>query len=306
MPETESKSEDAPLPRATIARTRSWASWLWLVPLAALVVAGVLGWQAVRQRGLAITIEFQEGAGLRAGDPISYRGVHVGEVTRVRLADGLERVVVEAELDKSAAGLAVEGTRFWIVQPQISLSKISGLETLLGPRYVAAAPGSGAAMRDFVGRERSPEDEEIEHDGLRIVLEAARAGSLSVGAPVTYREIRVGAITGVHLAPHGRLVLVDAVIAPSHARLVRDNSVFWNTSGASLDVGFTGVTVRAESLSTIVAGGIAFATPTKAGERVANGQHFALKSDVDDDWLEWSPDLGAAGVPGAAASPAAP
>jgi paraquat-inducible protein B len=279
---------------------------LWLVPLAALVVAAVLAWQAVQQRGIAVTIDFQDGAGLRAGDPISYRGVHVGQVTRVRLDEALQGVVVEAELDKSAAGLAVEGTRFWIVQPQISLSKISGLETLLGPRYIAVAPGEGGAMADFVGRERSPEEEEIEHDGLRIVLEAARAGSLSVGAPVTYREIRVGAITGVRLAPNGQLVLVDAVIAPAHAHLVRDNTVFFNTSGASLDVGFTGVTVRAESLSTIVAGGVAFATPTKAGEPVASGQHFALRSQVDDDWLEWSPDLGAAEASGDSASPAAP
>lgn len=280
------------VPRAAIVRARSWASWLWLVPVAALVVAAVLGWQAMKQRGVAITIEFADGAGLRIGDPISYRGVRIGQVKQVRLGEDLGHVHVEAELVREAEGLAVEGTRFWIVQPEISLSKISGLETLLGPRYIAVAPGQGGPMRDFVGRERSPEEEEIVADGLRIVLESARAGSLSVGAPVTYREVRVGAITGFELDSSGQKVLIEVVIAPQHARLVRHNSVFWNTSGASLDVGFKGVTVRAESLSTIVAGGIAFATPTKAGDRVASGHHFTLADAVDDDWLKWSPDLG--------------
>ena len=147
-------------------------------------------------------------------------------------------------------------------------------------------------MRDFVGRERSPEEEEIVADGLRIVLESARAGSLSVGAPVTYREVRVGAITGFELDSSGQKVLIEAVIAPQHARLVRHNSVFWNTSGASLDVGNKVLTEQDQALATLVAGGIAVATPTKAGDRVASGHHFTLADAVDDDWLKWSPDLG--------------
>ena len=37
--------------------------------------------------------------------------------------------------------LACEGSRFWIVRPQVSLSRVAGLETVVGARYIGALPG---------------------------------------------------------------------------------------------------------------------------------------------------------------------
>lgn len=56
-------------------------------------------------------------------------------------------------------------------------------------------------------------------------------------------------------------VEVKVFIEPAYASLVRKHTRFWNASGVSIDASLSGVKVRSESLSSIVAGGIAFATP---------------------------------------------
>jgi hypothetical protein len=73
--------------------------------------------------------------------------------------------------------------------------------------------------------------------------------------------------------------------------LVRDNTVFWNASGITADLGLTGLHVHAESLKSLLAGGIAFATPPTPGHRVSDGSVFRLHSEAKKDWLEWEADF---------------
>jgi len=61
-----------------------------------------------------------------------------------------------------------------------------------------------------------------------------------------------------------------------------------------LDAGlFKGVQVRAESLETIVEGGVAFATPEQEdmGMQAKPGQTFALFEDPQEAWLRWAPKI---------------
>jgi paraquat-inducible protein B len=61
-------------------------------------------------------------------------------VEAVALDSGLGHVNVRARLDKPAAGLAREGSEFWIVEPRVSIDQITGLNTLLSGSYIQAAP----------------------------------------------------------------------------------------------------------------------------------------------------------------------
>ena len=292
-------AESRDIPRATITRApRRW-TFAWVVTLLAVGIAGVLGYQAWRTRGEVVAIRFDDANGVRAGDPVAYRGLQVGEVRRVRLADDLAGVVVEAALTPDARALAVEGSRWWIVRPEIGLRRIEGLETLLGPRYLEVEPGpaDAALVSEFVGLDQVPEALAEAPGSLHLRLVASRRGSLGVGSPVLYRDMRVGSVRAVELAPDGAGVEIDAVIEPAHAHLVRENSRFWNSSGIGVDWGiFAGLSVRTESLETILGGGIGFATPNRPGDRVDDGTEFEVAEDVDPDWLRWSPELTAAGA----------
>ena len=54
------------LPKARVRRRRL-PSIAWLVPLVALLVAGYLLWDRLRERGPEIVISFADGAGVRVG-----------------------------------------------------------------------------------------------------------------------------------------------------------------------------------------------------------------------------------------------
>jgi hypothetical protein len=54
---------------------------------------------------------------------------------------------------------------------------------------------------------------------------------------------------------------------------------------------FTGVQLRLDSLRSLLAGGISFATPEKMGEAAGDGAEFALFDEPKKEWLEWSPKI---------------
>ncbi len=292
-PRAEAPAPTTMLPEARIVPRRSWASWAWIAPLLALLVVGALVYEAIRQRGLPITITFRDGRGLSANDPVNCRGVQVGVVERVRLSPNLEGVSARVRLYPDAEALAAEGAAFWIVRPEVSLRGVTGLDALLGPRYieVAPAPTGSARQTRFTGLESPPRLNAAAPGSLTIVLLAPRRGSVSIGSPVTYRDVRVGSVFDIRLAGDATRVEISAAIDPPYVELVRDTSQFWNASGVGVDFGlFGGLTLRADSLESILTGGIAFATPSKRpGSTVKAGHRFDLAAQVDPEWLTWDP-----------------
>jgi hypothetical protein len=61
-------------------------------------------------------------------------------------------------------------------------------------------------------------------------------------------------------------------------------------SGVSLRGGlFKGVEFKLESLRSLAAGGINFATPNDSARPVGNGQVFPLHAEGRREWLNWAP-----------------
>ena len=69
--------------------------------------------------------------------------------------------------------------------------------------------------------------------------------------------------------------------------MLRKTSQFWVTSGLGVDVGLTGLHLNADSLSSIVRGGVSFATPTVSEDPspVQSGQMYVLHEKPDPGWL---------------------
>ncbi len=80
----------------------------------------------------------------------------------------------------------------------------------------------------------------------------------------------------------------------AYAPLVRENTKFWNVSGAKIEGGiFSGLSITAGSLQSIIKGGIALATPNteETGPVAQDGYHFILHDDAEKDWIDWNPDI---------------
>jgi paraquat-inducible protein B len=278
------------LPRARVRRRRL-PNIAWLVPLVALLVAGYLVWDRLRERGPEIVISFSDGGGVRVGvTPVKYRGVDVGEVIAVGLSEDHKEARVRVRLQRSAASLAREGTRFWIVRPQVGFGSITGLNTVLtGPEIQALpADGGGAARREFAGLDSAPVG--MEAEGLQLVLRAERPRSIRPNTPVNYRGVEVGVVQKVDLGPNATSADVHVLIFERYAPLVRQGSAFWDTSGVSVKGGILkGIEVDIESLRAIATGGIEFATPSDKAARVKPGTVFFLHDAPKEEWLSWLP-----------------
>lgn len=283
-----------PIPTATIKRRR--VSTFWIVPIVALGIVSYLVWsQVMRDRGPMITIVFTEAGGIEPGSEIIHRGVTVGVVREMTLTTDLQSVSVTAELRPDASGLAVDGTSFWVVRPEVSLQRIAGLETLVGPQYIAMQPGdpSGNRVGSFVALDAPPRIAPADETALRLTLRSDRLGNLSAGSPVLYREIRVGEVRHAVLSDDATGVLVTIDIEPRYAPLVHTQTKFWRTAGVGFDFGiFSGLSVEADSLDALLQASVSFATPereSRRGDRVKSGASFELEDGADEDWLKWTP-----------------
>ena len=247
------------------------------------------------EKGVALTIRVPRGDGLNPGTAIRYKGLDVGKVERIELTDDLQAVILHARVTQATQQIARVGTQFWVVKPEVSLTRAANLETLVTGQYIEVQPSAqkAALKLDFTAAEAPPKAS-VREQGLRLVLSAARRGSIKPGVVVSYREVPVGKVTDFELGPTSDRVLIHILIEPRYAPLVRTGSRFWNASGIGVDAGlFSGVKVRTESLEALLEGGIAFASPDnpKMGGPAQVGQTFALHDEAKEEWLRWAPKI---------------
>jgi paraquat-inducible protein B len=276
------------LPEAKISRARK-SAFIWIVPIIAAGIAGWLVYKNIREFGPAITIRFADGKGIQAGRTmILYRGVPIGEVRSVKLTGDAQAVEIKARLQDSAAAFASEGSTFWVVRADVAVGSLRGLDTLVGGPYIQAQPGHGPRKKEFVGLEHGPVVT-LPDGGLDITLTWPQLGWLNAGAPLYYRGVEVGVVQDYSLGNYATNIIIHAHIQSRFAPLVRTDSKFWNAGGIKADLGLFGVSVSAESLKSLLVGGIAFATPSPAGSPAHKDIVFPLYEKAEDKWLKWSP-----------------
>jgi len=285
------------LPKAKIEKSRfNW--WLWLVPVAAALLCAWYAGHDIIFAGPTITIYFQNADGLQEQNSfIQYRGVNIGEVKTLKLSEDRQRVAVKVQLDNFAAGIARQGSVFWIIRPELKPGSVSGLRTIVSGDYITVQPGNGTRTNLFIGAEKEP-IEPIK--ALDIRLLSPKLDSLQPQSPVFYRGIQVGEVLDCRLSDDAREVVIHARIGEEYAPLVRMNSKFWDAGGINFHIGlFSGANISAESAQTLISGGIAFATPPDFQNAVTNGAIFILNEKSKDEWEKWSPAIPLYSVPSA-------
>jgi paraquat-inducible protein B len=282
----------ADIPRAKIKR-RARVSFLWLVPVAAAIVAAWLVFAYYQKMGPVVTIQFKDGNGLQANQTVlKYRGVRIGSVRSVELSKDMQYVMTTVRLNRSAENLAREGTLFWIVRPEVVAGGLHGLETIVSGPFIQAQPGKENAkkQKSFIGAEQAPLIDPNEH-GLEVIVTTPEMRTLSVGSAVYYRGIEVGSVKYFQLSDDATNINVHLLIKTNFAPLVRTDTKFWNAGGIDLQLKLFGIDLSAQSLKSLVMGGIAFATPLPPGRPATNGSVFQLYEKVDEKWVKWSPDI---------------
>jgi paraquat-inducible protein B len=255
-------TDDVELPQATAVRPRrSRISIVWIIPVLAVLVGIGIAVQRIRSEGPTITIIFRAAEGIEAGKTfIRYKDVIIGQVKTVQFTEDYQNVEVTAKISKRAAGLMVEDAQFWVVRPTISLSGISGLNTLLSGNYIGFQAGTSTVEdSDFIGLEKAPFV--AGRLGHVYTLKADDLGSLAVGSPVHYRHLPVGQVVSFELAPDGKSVDIQVFVSTPYDNFVSLGTRFWRVSGIGVTVDSNGLDIRTESLASLLVGGLSFDAP---------------------------------------------
>ncbi|MCA8942334.1 MAG: MCE family protein [Planctomycetes bacterium] len=268
----------------------------YLLGVLTLIAVGIGGWFVFRlltEEQLSdrfhVTVRFGEAHGLRIGADVRYRGVRVGEVLEVAIADDdSNRVGVRLAIDPRH--VPAHDSRFWIVAPRFEglTDGATGLDTLVRDPYVAyyTPTRSGPELGPnsvVIGDERpfvDPTDAGLEperHGDLRMTLHAHETYGLSVGDQVRFRGICVGDVRSVDLSKDGDHVVIALRITQRHRNTVTDASAFWvarpRLSGALM----SGLSI--DDLEAMLSPYVGYRTEPGRGVPVADG-HRAIASDA--------------------------
>jgi paraquat-inducible protein B len=130
---------------------------VWFLPIIALLISAWLIYKSASEKGLVITIDFPTAEGLEVDKTkIRYLDVDVGKVTSISINDDLKTIRVTAQMNSGATNFLKQSTSFWVVKPQVGLSGISGLNTLLSGSYIELKPGTGEQNLHFKGLISAP------------------------------------------------------------------------------------------------------------------------------------------------------
>src|SRR5690606_23580541 len=167
-----------------------------------------------------------------------------GMLKTLKVQPDLVTALAELTIDPLAEDYLVETAEFWAVKPSISLAGITGLEALVKGNYIAMRPGErgNPAKREFIARAKAP-PLDLKSPGLHLVLFGDNLGSLEVGSPILYRQMKVGTVQSFQLARDHRKVVVGVHVEPAYADLVNSSTRFWNASGITLSGGLSGIEV---------------------------------------------------------------
>ncbi len=211
-------------------------------------------------------------------------GPHPGDVQRRagrpgqvdRHGQGLQQRHCRPGDGSAGRGHAAGRHRILDRQAKHLLAGITGLEALVKGNYIDVRfAKSGAPSREFTIRPKAP-PLNTDAPGLHLVLTSDKLGSIDIGAPILYRQVRVGSVQSYQLSRDRQRVVVGVHIEPEYAHLVNTSTRFWNSSGITLTGNLSGVQVKSESLQTLITGGISFDTLDPKAPTVTKVRRFTL------------------------------
>ena len=159
---------------------------IWIVPFIALIIAGWLAYQYFADLGPEVRIVFPKNEGLIAGQSqVKFRNVPVGKVTKILITEDTKGVVVVVRMIKDAEPYMTERAKFWIVKPEVGLSGVSGLDTLISGTYIDVfSEKGGTYKKEHIGLTQPYRNI---RGGDYFHLSSLNGDNVVVGTPVYYK-----------------------------------------------------------------------------------------------------------------------
>ena len=280
------------LPKIEESTKFNFLTSIWIVPIIALFIAAWLGFQYFDGRGPEIRILFTKNEGLIAGQSVmKFKNVPIGKVTAIHISEETDGVIVVVRMNsKKAIPYLTEKAKFWIVKPEVGVTGVSGLDTLLSGTYIDAySEKGGTYQEDYFGLEHPYHDST---KGTYFHLTSMEGKNVSVGTPIYYKSIAVGKVEYTYLGLDHQSIDVIVFIKKEYAPYVHADSRFWVKNMIAVDFTKGKLDVDIAPLNYMVSGGILFSsTGIRKHKKVPDDHVFTLfKSQTEAE----SQNIGAA------------
>ena len=264
-------------------------SLVWLLPLVILGILGYIAYDSYSKKGTNIVVYFKSAEGLKENiTPLEYKGLTLGKVTKISMHEDLKSVAVNILVNSDVAEyVANENSKFWIKKPTVSLTKISGLSTLISG-YKIELSTSFKKQDDlknikhqwyFDGLDSQP-DEEFEENGYYVTLLANDKDNIDVGTPIFYNKYQIGEVVSKEFK--GEEVYASIYIYDKYNYLVNKSSKFIMNEALKVSYGASGLNIEVGSLYSAIIGGITVVTTLKEDEKISKEDVQLLYSSKDD------------------------
>ena len=264
-------------------------SLVWLLPLVILGILGYIAYDSYSKKGTNIVVYFKSAEGLKENiTPLEYKGLTLGKVTKISMHEDLKNVAVNILVNSDVAEyVANENSKFWIKKPTVSLTKISGLSTLISG-YKIELSTSFKKQDDlknikhqwyFDGLDSQP-DEEFEENGYYVTLLANDKDNIDVGTPIFYNKYQIGEVVSKEFK--GEEVYASIYIYDKYNYLVNKSSKFIMNEALKVSYGASGLNIEVGSLYSAIIGGITVVTTLKEDEKISKEDVQPLYSSKDD------------------------
>ena len=260
---------------------------IWIVPIIALIIAGWLGYQHFAERGPEIKIIFSQNEGLVAGQSVvKFRNIPAGKVTEIYAEEesgGGVVVVVRMNTKKSKSYLT-EKAKFWIVKPEVGVSGISGLDTLISGTYIEVFSelGGKSDKERFIGLTRPYRDS---MKGEYFHLTSPDGENVTEGTPVYYKNIKVGQVEFLNLGLDSKSIDVDVFIEKLYVLYVHTYSKFWTKNMVNINFAKGNLDINIAPLNYMLQGGIVFSSSGEDRNRSVGHRHvfplFKSKTEAE-------------------------
>jgi len=161
-------------------------------------------------------------------------------------------------MEKTATPYLNTNAKFWIVKPEVGISGVSGLETLISGTYIDMfSAKDGEPKKSFHGLTQMYRYDE---DGMYFQLRAPSSYNIKKGTPVYFKNIKAGQVENVYISLDGQNVEFVVFISNLYVPYVHRSSKFWVTSAVEMSLAHGRLDVNVAPVTHLVQGGIEFSS----------------------------------------------
>ncbi|CAH0533463.1 Intermembrane transport protein YebT [Vibrio stylophorae] len=214
-------------------------------------------------RGVLVSVTLPDNHNINPhGAPVIYKGLEVGQITRIRLDKKTQKIVASVAIAPTYEDFLTNHSQFVVERPEISFQQISNLKNVVSGNYLSLHPQAGEPSDAFVAISHA--ELLAQRPGTRaIVLTSHQTHGLSDSSTVVYRGLTVGHISQVQLKKgQDRVIETHLLIDPEYAHLIGKNTRFYIEGGIQADISWHGAQIDVPSADQLFRSAVSFYNET--------------------------------------------